>query len=330
MQALRIEHTTTPADLHRWDAFVLGHPEGSVFHRPQWLQHTSTWPVQLLLASYDHELLGGFAFVVNARHPLRRIMPPVLTSRFGPLVRPDIAPALRQTIYTHLLGGLPRHDLIHLSSITTDASVALVSALTSFRRYETPTHIKAPITPITDETALIASYASQIRRQLPKALEAGAQPIPQAEPSQAYALFRQAYATRGQRPRFTEHWFCKHFTALHADGMATLPGIVDASGRLVGALLLAEDTRTTYYIVSGIDREALNGHAGAFLIHSAIAYASNSGKFFDFNGSSIPGINTFFEKFQGKPASVMHLKKALTGRGSLALQLAILFKKPII
>jgi hypothetical protein len=240
---------------------------------------------------------------------------------------------LRQAVYTHLLSGLPRHDLIHLSTIATDASSALASALKPARCYETPTHLKAPITPVTpttDETALIASYASQIRRQLPKALEAGAQPLPQAEPAQAYALFQQAYARRGQQPRFNSHWFCEHFPALQAMGMASLPGIVDASGRLVGALLLAEDPKTTYYMVSGIDREALEGHAGAFLIHTALRYASNHGKIFDFNGSSIPSINTFFEKFQGDPATVVHLKKAQTGRGTLAMQLATLFKKPLI
>lgn len=327
MQTLRIEHTATPADLRRWDAFVLGHPGGTVFHRPAWLQLTSSWPVQLLLAYHEQELLGGFAFVVNTRRPLRRIMPPVLTSRFGPLVRPELAPTLRQAVYIRLLGALPRHDLIHLSTMDADASSALASAMNPARRYETPTHLKAPFE---DTSALIASYASQIRRQIPKALDAGAQPIAQAEPAHAYALFRQAYATRGQEPRFTEGWFCKHFAALYADGMASLPGIVDASGRLVGALLLAEDPQTAYYMVSGINREALQGHAGAFLIHTALSYASNSGKSFDFNGSSIPGINTFFEKFQGNPATVVHFKKAQTGRGTLAMQLATLFKKPII
>jgi len=327
MQALRVECSTTPADLQRWDHFVLGHPSGSVFHRPQWLQHTSTWPVQVLLAYHHQTLVGGFAFVLNARRPLRRVMPPVLTSRFAPLVSPSLAPEQRLAVYEGLLKALPAYDLIHLSTLDALSSGELKTVMQHPRHNETPTHLKAPFV---DESALIASYSTQIRRQLSKAQEAGAQPIAEADPMQAYALFSGAYAIRGQQPRFTQTWFSQHLDQLRAEGMASLPGVLDASGCLVGALLLAVDPKTVYYMVSGIDREALGGNAGAMLVHTALNYASTSGKSFDFNGSSIPGINTFFEKFQGEPATVVHLKKANTTRGSLAMHVATLFKKPII
>jgi hypothetical protein len=107
-------------------------------------------------------------------------------------------------------------------------------------------------------------------------------------------------------------------------------GVADGGGSLVGALYLLFDRKTAFYIVSGVDKEALGGNTGALLVHFALRYAQDHGLLFDFNGSSIPGINEFFLKFKPDPQQVLQIRKAVSLKGRSALALANILGRSII
>jgi lipid II:glycine glycyltransferase (peptidoglycan interpeptide bridge formation enzyme) len=299
-----------------WDAFVESHPQGTLYHKATWLLAGPHPNTGLIIARDQADTpLGGFAFAVNTRNGLRRILKPALTARFGPLVAPHLSDAEKSLVLDKLLAALPAHDLIGLSSTDIHDSLLLKSVLgASERRY--PTNFKTfPDTP--DE--LLASYQSNIRRNIRNALNEGGRFVEESDPDLAYELFVGAYQTRGDAPRFSKAYFSEVIDHLSLFGNVTLPGVIDQNGMLVASLLLFYDSKRAFYVVSGTDREALNGNAGALLVHFALRFAQDRNLLFDFNGSSITGINGFFEKFGPDPAEVVHLRSARTIKGKMAL-----------
>ena len=299
-----------------WDAFVDTHPQGTIYHKSTWLLSGAHQNTGLVMARDSKGTpLGGFAFALNTSNGLRRILKPALTARFGPIVAHNLSVAEKCLILSKLIGALPPHDLIGLSSTDIHDSLLLKSVLGGTeRRY--PTNLKTlPGTP--DE--LLSSYQSNIRRNIRNALNEGGRFVEEADSDLAYELFVGAYQSRGDAPRFPKEYFLEIMRHLSLFGNVTLPGVSDKNGMLVAALLLFYDSKRAFYVVSGTDREALNGTAGALLVHFALRFAQDRNLLFDFNGSSIPGINGFFQKFGPDPAEVIHLRNASTIKGKLAL-----------
>lgn len=315
------------SDFGTWDTFVASHPQGTIYHTSNWMLAGAPKSSGLLIAQNPKgETLGGFAYALNTKGGLRRILKPTLTARFGPLVAPDLPDAQKSLVYDAIFRALPRHDLIGLTTTDThDAAIVRSVLSASERRF--PTNTKTlPSSP--DE--LLVSYSSNIRRNIRQALAEGGRYVEQADADMAYDLFEGAYQIRGDAPRFSREQLHTVIDQLSIFGSVALPGVNDQNGVLVAALLLFYDEKRAFYVVSGTDRDALGGNAGALLVHFALRFAQDRGILFDFNGSSIEGINGFFKKFNPDHADVAHLRAARSLKGRLALVYESVTGKPVI
>jgi hypothetical protein len=86
------------------------------------------------------------------------------------------------------------------------------------------------------------------------------------------------------------------------------------------ALLVVNDDRTSYQIVSGVDMSSRNSPAGALLTWRAICDALKAGRIFDFEGSRIRGVEEYYRRWGGQAHPVWHLKKTGSLRASFARQ----------
>ena len=83
----------------------------------------------------------------------------------------------------------------------------------------------------------------------------------------------------------------------------------DEDGMAHAGLLTVEDETTVYNLISGRKSDAVRG-AQAMLLDGAIKDALNRGKNFDFEGSSIPEIASFFSSFGGEVHHFYHLYRS--------------------
>jgi hypothetical protein len=84
---------------------------------------------------------------------------------------------------------------------------------------------------------------------------------------------------------------------------------LDQNRQAQAALLTVEDGHTVYNLVSGRKKEAVRG-AMPLLLNEAIERAMEQGKNFDFEGSSIQRIATFFASFGGKLTPFHHVYRS--------------------
>lgn len=325
MDGLRLVH----ANSHQWDAwdtFVHSHPDGTLFHTSVWILAQKELKADLILAMKNDVFVGGFAYTMNTKAGLKRIIRPALCSRFGPLVSDALSFEDQVGVMQAIRKTLPSHDLRGFVS-RGETTNALLKQVFGGAEQWVPTNTK--VLPETTD-ALLESYQGGIRRNIRHALAEGGRMVAEADPKQAYGLFQHAYQSRGAEPRFGLEQFVEQCERLRRGGWATLVGVSDGSGDLVGALYLVFDQKTAFYIVSGTDKNALGGNTGALLVHFALRFAQDRGLLFDFNGSSIPGINEFFLKFKPDPQQVLQLRKAVSLKGTAARAVANLLGKRII
>ena len=80
-------------------------------------------------------------------------------------------------------------------------------------------------------------------------------------------------------------------------------------GRLHAGIYLVTDARAVYYLLSGGDPELRNSGATSLLIWEAIRWASEQGKAFDFEGSTVEPIERFVRSFGGRQTPFFVIKK---------------------
>jgi hypothetical protein len=84
---------------------------------------------------------------------------------------------------------------------------------------------------------------------------------------------------------------------------------VDTRGLTHASMMVIEDELTVYNILSGRNADAIRGSV-ALLINTAIEEAILKNKNFDFEGSSLPGVKTFYESFGGELKNPVVISKS--------------------
>jgi hypothetical protein len=79
--------------------------------------------------------------------------------------------------------------------------------------------------------------------------------------------------------------------------------------RVIAGSLVAWDEKHTYYLVGGRESDEKGQSAHAYLLHDAIISAGARGQDFDFEGSMIPGVASFFQSFGARPVPFVRLRR---------------------
>ena len=72
---------------------------------------------------------------------------------------------------------------------------------------------------------------------------------------------------------------------------------VDEQGKTVAGALFVADADSVYYLTAFRDTRISNNQGNSLLVWQGIEWALKTGRIFDFEGSSIPGVATYFKRF---------------------------------
>ncbi|MCB0659076.1 MAG: GNAT family N-acetyltransferase, partial [Saprospiraceae bacterium] len=75
---------------------------------------------------------------------------------------------------------------------------------------------------------------------------------------------------------------------------------LDDQGRTVAGALFVADERYVYYLLGFRDESLSNNQGNTLLLWHGIEWALKTNRYFDFEGSSIPGVAHYFRRFGGE------------------------------
>lgn len=117
-------------------------------------------------------------------------------------------------------------------------------------------------------------------------------------PSEAISFFNAHY--RDRVPSLRDRDF-KRFQELVSEGinkkMAYSLGALDPDGQLIATAIFFDDGLRVTYLMGGLNEAGKTCGALYFLFDHMLKTYSGSGRTFDFEGSDIPGIAFFYERF---------------------------------
>lgn len=148
-----------------------------------------------------------------------------------------------------------------------------------------------------DYDRIAAKYNPSCRKNIQKATHRGCQLVTEVSVGHVIEKYRQAY---GKLAGYSEAHYVRLDAVLKAAaarGHVWAAGVKNESGSLVYAGLLLVDCRRVYYYLGAPNELGRQMRATYFFIDAALRRFSGSPKVFDFEGSDIPSVATFYQSF---------------------------------
>ncbi|RMH69799.1 MAG: GNAT family N-acetyltransferase [Gemmatimonadetes bacterium] len=316
----------TPADYPHWDMFVRAQKSGSFFHTTQWLADRPEGEFAILGVREAGKLIAGFAYLTNHKWGLRRILPPKITSRFAPILADELLtqPDRVRDLLLALIKHLPPYDSLHLIFPPT-----------------MPDRPKLPLPNVTHQTlktnrlyppqteeSLRRRYSPNTRKLLNRAHKQGIRYYPIDDPRIVYRLSAQSMQYSGRHHPLTLGEFLAIFQRFEVGQDVVMLG-AGITRQPLAAIMMTYDRQVVYPLFFGINRDSGKHEAGLYLMHHSIVWALEQNRIFDFNGSNIPRIDAFFQKFKPESCSLFALKHGRTRRIRWLNQLTTRLGKPL-
>jgi len=262
-------------DKARWDHCVQSH---------QGLIYTYSWYLDAMADDWYGLVAGDYEAIlplpVKKKYGIRMVAMPPFVQRLDLL-------STAESSHADIARAILRFSrLIQFSTVTEDLFV------TPVRRKRT--NYILPL--YADYSSIMDKYHSSCRKNLNKANSRGCMPAEKVSINDVIRLYRDAY---GEMSGYTGAHFDRLIKLIASLPPETyhLGGVQQSNGTLVYAGLLLDDGKRLYYLLGAPTREGRNIRATYFFLDSMIRRFAGSGRTWDFEGSDIPDVATFYQSF---------------------------------
>lgn len=302
-----------------WDALVSKSPHGTVFHHSWWLAATGSSFRILVVRDEGGGLVGGLPLPAKSARGLNLLHSPALTPYLGPIF--DVSKEDGTC------------DQLHLMRSCGEALAQAIGAFDSFRQIagaagpDLQGFLWAGFNASLAYTFRFSSKQSvgEISKamtrthtqKLTKAKRLNLEVSRHGRVETLIELNRMTFDRKKTAVPFDAGLVLRLWEAAYSRGSANL---YVATGEKVpiAALLTVHDERTTYQIVSGFNPAFPDLPGQNLVLWTALQDAIEAGRNYDFEGSSLRGVETFYRRWGCDAVPVWKLEKTGSLRGALA------------
>lgn len=298
----------------KWDAWVMSRPDGCLFYSAHWLRAVSGLEPTVVVARGDYNrIIGGFAYVdFPKKMGFKQIIPPAYTPFFAPVL-PDstqFEAEVREGFVRELLDFLKPYDGMRWRAFSEkDAAIFEKSALEK----------ASGLTMVLHEPATAhLNYSRSLKTKLNKAQNEGLVTKSEVPINEIFPLVKASMALNKREMPLSEWAFNKAFEELAVLELIFTLGTYTASGQLLAAGIYGKDLQRVYNLVIGTPRNDEHAEAASALHQAAIEQSAKLGLMFDFEGSTIPGVQTFYSRFKPVELAVSRFSFAGSTKSRIA------------
>lgn len=285
----------------------------SLFEEPWWLDAVAPGLWREAIVRSGDTIVARLPYVVTTKARLTVIRQPALTPTLGPWLesRPQKQTtrlAREKTLLTDLIGQLPSFHIMEQ-----DLSPTLAYSLPfHWAGYDVRVRYTYRLESVSDTDAIWSGMHDTTRRQIRKAQKS--LEVQPGEDISVVADLVQPTLRRAGAAALDPHLLERIDSALSARGQRHILCAVDAEGRTNAAAYFVWDDHCTYYLLGGRDESLPNLGGPSLLLWNGIQNAAGRSQAFDFEGSMLEPIETFFRGFGGVPTPYLRVHR-LHGAG---------------
>jgi len=308
-----------PEEYAAWDRLVDCSVHGTVFHYSWWLKTTSPEFQILVVRDRDFRLLGGLPLPKSRSSFLRLYHGPLLTPYLGPIF--DLTGIANN--YDRLFAMRSQGELLARGLPSFDSFRQLASAcgpdlqgfLWAGFRIQLAYTFRFSAQSSLEEIASAMSRTHAQKLSKAKRLKLTVSKSPDIET--LISLNNMIFARQNRRPPYSRELVRQLWRAGSAHNRARLYIAHTAEGLPAAGLLTVNDDRSTYQIISGVDTSMPDIPGGNLVLWAAIQEAIQEGRDFDFEGSSLRGVEVYYRRWGAAALPVWRIEKSGSMRGAL-------------
>jgi hypothetical protein len=308
------------ADYPSWDVLVSKSAHGTVFHYSWWLATTAAAFRILGVRNEKGELVGGLPLPSKRVRGLKLLHAPVLTPYLGPIF--DLSGVDGTCDRLHLMRSYgealaraigPFDSLRYIAGANApDLQGFLWAGFSASLAYTFRFSSEQPISEISK--AMTRTHM----QKLTKAKRLNVEVSRDGDPKTLLELNRMTFERKGAAAPFDDDLVLRLCEAAHARRLANLYVARTEKNEPVAALFTVHDERTTYQIISGFNPGFPDVPGQNAVLWTAIQDAIEAGRDYDFEGSSLRGVETFYRRWGCEAVPVWRIEKTGSLRGALA------------
>ena len=308
------------ADYPLWDELVRKSPHGTVFHYSWWLAITATSFRILVVRDEEGRLVGGMPLPAKSFGGLRLLHLPPLTPYLGPIF--DLSAEdgvcaqlhLMRTYGEVLARGIGPFDSFRyiVGADAPDLQGFLWAGFKASLAYTFRFSSKQSVSEISK------GISRTHMQKLVKAKRLNLHIVRDAQMEALLELSKLTFERKGTAPPFQSALALQLWESAHAHRQASLYVAKTENGHPVAALLTVHDARTTYQLISGFNPAFPDIPGQNYVLWTALQDAIEAGRNFDFEGSGLRGVETFYRRWGGAAVPVWRIEKTGSIRGALA------------
>ncbi len=273
-------------------------PQATIYGKTWYLEALGV-PFKLLTVQENGKILAGS---VLAKNPIKMYSNPLLCKYLG-------------VYYNNFTGGAYK-----IETKRKNALKALLPELTKFHSYSYAFHptfknylpfywnnfsskvFYSYWIPLKDRSieAIQKEMYGKLRSEIKFALKSEYEIVYDIDFETFYTVGEKTFIRQGGKSPFSRTFLKKYTTDLsHKNAFKSL-AVKDKEGRTMAIAGLIYDRHATSLVINGFDFEIMQRGANELLIFECIKFAMTQSDFFDFEGSMLEPIDSFYRKFGGE------------------------------
>ncbi|MEZ5047516.1 MAG: GNAT family N-acetyltransferase [Chitinophagaceae bacterium] len=250
------------------------------------------------------EYQAFFVFQYESKMGFKLIKNPYLTPYSGFIFSPSCDEYIKKKLVELLLVKIPKNDFFQIDLHPSDTDM---DKYIFFKTYKKRTNYMN----LTQDTyVLFDFFKSSLRRQIRKASKYELYVQEEDNIEQFYTLYLHTFQRQNSKPPVPKHVLERTWMALKDINAGKMLFVLDPDGNYQAAIILAYDKATAYYLCGGANPDYFVKGSVNLLLWHAILLSKKMGKeVFDFEGSMIDSINTFFKSFSPEEKTYYSIEK---------------------
>lgn len=297
----------TVADYLLWDDFVDNSPQNTIYGK-SWYLATLQCSFQILAVVENQEILAGIVLTKDGRnHFANPYLGKYLGIYFADFKGTTYNQETKRRKATNLLltklTKLPTFNYFFHPQFTTYFPFYLKN-FDSRLRYSYWINLK-------DQSlaTIRANFHTKLRSEIKFAEQQHFQITQTISIDTFVYICQQTFLQKGAKFPFTISFLKNYCQELVAKKILQLTGVKDEQGRVMAVVGILRTPQTSTLILSGFDKNVMQRGANEYLIYDSIQRAKRQSDFFDFEGSMIQEIESFYRKFGGEYTPYLNVYK---------------------
>jgi Acetyltransferase (GNAT) domain len=299
----------TARDEAVFNELALSH--GSIFNTTRWTNIFGRGIRSCGIFNDGGDLMGGFIVYGETRFGLSVYRNPPFTPAIGPFLKMEASsPVAIMDTWKKVLAMMAEYISamgFSVVSVALDKNVIDTQPFIWRKNKVVPEYTY--VLDLTKDTEnLMADMSPERRKNIRKGLKDGLLAGRVSDYGEIKMLVNRTFARQG---RSVDQHYLDKILFEFADEGNSFAYSTSGNGKLLACSFCVYDRNTAYYLLGGYDNEGGHHGAGAMAMWEAIRHAKEKGlRYFDFEGSMIPQIETYFRGFGGRLTPYYRINKA--------------------